>query len=183
MIPATLTGLLVGGAVAAFGAGTGYAQWRGLKALRGRTHVPSDERAYFASRYRRRLLTGFVLVAIGLLIGGAYLFGLEGAAADLRPEPAPEAVDGAEAPKPEMTPEQKDLVRRWALYWCGVVVLVFALFGLALVDVLATRRYWLGVYRELRDDHQARLRRDLAVHKSHREEARNAKLRRGDSGA
>ncbi len=157
--------------VVALGLLTGAAQVRGLRRLAARAHVPSDERAYLRARFRRRLLTAGILVVIGLMIGGAYLSGLERATDALAP-----AVAEGEA-KPEMTPEQKDQFRVWVLYWTGVVVLAFALTGLAFLDAVATRRYWLIVYKELRDDHQQRLRRDLAVHKQHVNETRNGRFK------
>ena len=104
-----------------FGLLTAWFQLRGQAALRARTHVPSDELAYLRGRYRRRLLTGVLLVVIGLLIAGAFLSGLEpqidaliasGEAAD------PET-------KPELTPEQKTLLKVWGGYWTVVAVLVW----------------------------------------------------------
>ena len=60
---------------------------------------------------------------------------------------------------------------------------MFALVGLATVDAFATRRYWLAQYRALRDDHQTRLRRDLAVYKQHREQTRGGGTNRlGEAG-
>ena len=151
---------------------TGGVQVRGLRRLAERKHVPSDEYAFLRSRYRRRLLTGIVLVAIGGLIGGAYLSGLE-RQADALGEPRDVAEN---EPKPPMTEEQKQLVRVWTAYWAGVLVLVFVLMGLAVMDSLASRRYWLEQYRQLREDHQTKLRRDLAVHKQQWEQARAGRL-------
>jgi hypothetical protein len=151
---------------------TGGLQVRGLRRLAERKHVPSDEYAYLRSRYRRRLLTGVVLVAIGGLIGGAYLSGLE-RQADALGEPREVAEN---APKPPMSDEQKQLVRVWVAYWAGVLVLVFMLMGLAVLDSLASRRYWLEQYRQLREDHQTKLRRDLAVHRQQWEQARAERL-------
>jgi hypothetical protein len=147
----------------ALGLVTGWWQVRGLRRLAARGHVPSDERAYLRNKYRRRLLTGFVLVAVGGLIGGAYLSGLERQADALG---EPRTADGQ--PKPEMTPEQRQFVRLWGLYWIGVIVLVFSLVGLALLDAVSTRRFWLSQLRNLREEHQTKLRRDLAVHKQTR---------------
>ncbi len=151
---------------------TGGFQIRGLRQLAERKHVPSDEYAYLRSRYRRRLITGAVLVAIGLQIGGAYLSGLE-RAADALAEPREVAENDQ---KPPMTDDEKQLVRVWVAYWAGVLVLVFVLFGLALTDSLASRRFWLEQYRQLKEDHQTKLRRDLAVHKQQWEQARAERL-------
>ena len=53
---------------------------------------------------------------------------------------------------------------------------MFALVGLALVDALATRRYWLTLYRQIKDDHQAKLRRDLAVYRQQKEQTRGGRI-------
>jgi hypothetical protein len=160
---------------------TGWLQVRGLRRLAERKHVPSDEHAYLRSRHRRRLLTGAVLVAIGGMIGGAYLSGLEKAADALA---APREVAENDQ-KPPMTDEQKQTVRVWIGYWAVVLVLVFVLFGLAVMDSLASRRYWLEQYRQLKEDHQTKLRRDLAVHRQQWEQSRAERLgnRSGDGGA
>lgn len=153
---------------------TGVWQVRGLRALAERKLVPSDEYAYFRARYRRRLVTAALLVSVGAMIGGAYLSGMT-RVADQLGQPRPEGVADDQAPKPEMTEEQKEFVRVSLAYWSIVLILVFALIGLATVDAFATRRYWLAQYRALRDDHQARLRRDLAVYKQNQEQNRSGR--------
>jgi ABC-type Fe3+ transport system permease subunit len=157
----------------AFGLLTTWLQLRGRAALRKRTHVPSDELAYLSGRYRRRLLTGVLLSVIGVLISTAFLSGLE-------PQ-IDELIDAAQKSKVEnngegreMTPDQKQLVKVWGGYWTVVVVLVLVVFGLAFADALATRRYAVSQYRIIREDHEAKLRRDLAVHKAQHDARRNA---------
>ena len=157
----------------AFGLLTSWLQLRGRAALRTRTHVPSDELAYLSGRYRRRLLTGVLLSVIGVLIATAFLSGLE-------PQ-IDELIDVAQKSKVEnngegreMTPDQKQLVKVWGGYWTVVVVLVLVVFGLAFADALATRRYAVSQYRIIREDHEAKLRRDLAVHKAQHDARRNA---------
>jgi hypothetical protein len=172
--PTTLA-LVLATALIALGLVTSWYQARGLHGLAARRHVPSDEYAYFRGRYRRRLLTGAILVSIGALIGGAYLSGME-RAADRLGEERPPAAD-PDTPKPPMTDAEKQFVRFWGVYWILVLILVFALVSLATIDAVATRRYWLSQYRILRDDHTAKLRRDLAVYKQAREQARAGRLR------
>jgi hypothetical protein len=158
----------------AFGLLTGYFQLRGMTALHARTHVPSDELAYLRGRHRRRLITGGLIAVIGGLIGGAFLFGLEGGIDALVATP-----EGADPDaKRELTPEQKVQVKVWVGYWTGVVVLVFAVLAFAFADALATRRYAAQQYKIIRDDHEAKLRRDLAVHKA-QHDARRAATRGG----
>ncbi len=154
-----------------FGLLTGWFQLRGRAALNARTHVPSDELAYLRGRYRRRLVTGILLAVIGGLIAAAFLSGLEQQIDALIA--TGEAADPAN--KPDLTPEQKSLLKVWGGYWTVVVVLVLVVFGFALADAMATRRYALQQYRIIREDHQAKLRRDLAVHKAQRGERRTGR--------
>jgi hypothetical protein len=176
MTPAQVA-VALGLAIVALGVVTGAAQVRGLRRLARRTHVPSDELKYLRGKHRRRLVNGAVLVAIGGMVAGAYLSGMEDAADRLG---QPRAAPGE--PKPPMTDGERNLLRFWGVYWIAVVVLVFVLVALALSDTLATRRYWLGIYRELRDAHQTGLRRDLAVYRQHKDQNRAGPGRLGPVG-
>ena len=155
-----------------FGGVTGWLQYRGLKRLAARAHVPSDEFAYLRGRHRRRMATGILLAVIGSLIGGAYISGMEP-----RVDALTKKADGGEEPQPkrEMTPEEKQLVRVWIGFWISVLVLVFVVIGFAFADTFATRRYALQQYQLIREDHQAKLRRDLAVYRAQKEANRGGK--------
>ena len=153
--------LLLGGLTAGL-------QVRGLRRLTARKLVPSDERAYLRGRYRRRLVNGLLLAALGALLGGAYLSGME-ARVDALAAPRPAGEDGE---KPPMTDDQKALFRVWSLYWAGTVTVLACVVGLAGMDVVANRRYLHGQLKQLRDEHQTKLRRDLAVHRAQKEKHR-----------
>ena len=167
---ATQLALLVAVPLVLLGLASAWVQLRGMKQLRSRAHVPSDEFAYLRSRHRRRLLAGVVMITAGALIAGAYLSGLE-ARANAVAEPDPNAERDADG-KRVMTPDQRATVRAWGGYWMVVIGLAFVLLGIAVVDAWATRRYWLGVYRQLKDDHDVQLRRDLAVYRASKEQSR-----------
>jgi uncharacterized membrane protein YgcG len=167
--------LVLAAGLVLLGAATAYYQVRGLRALSARKHVPSDEHAYLRNRYRRRLLTAAILAALGGLIGGAYLSGME-RRADKLGEARPAPADADPADKPKMTDAEKQFVRFWTVYWTLVLVLVFLLVGLAMLDALSTRRYWLTLYRQIREEHQTKLRRDLAVYKRHKEQTRGGRF-------
>ena len=178
MSPIAPVAYLLAAGLLLFGGVTGYFQLRGLKALRLRSHVPSDELAYLRGRYRRRLVIGGLLAVIGALIGGAYLSGLEPKIDALITHPPP--AEGEDPPpKRELTPEEKTLVRVWGAYWIAVLVLVFAVLGLALADTLATRRYAIGQYKILKEEHEEKLRRDLAVHKAQHDRRGGGRMRGG----
>ena len=166
--------LTLAGTLTLLGAGTAVVQVRGLRRLAARARVPSDERAFYRGRYRRRLVVAAVLLAAGGMIGGAYLSGMEARAAAIgegrrRAEADPDALPNVSRPVPD---QDRQFVRLWGLYWIAVVGLVFALVGLALNDAWASRRYWYAQYRRLREEHQTKLRRDLAVYKSQKSDRR-----------
>jgi hypothetical protein len=160
--------LLIGIPLVIVGILSGFAQLRSQRELRERKHVPSDEFAYLKGRYRRRFFVSVLFVLVGAMIAGAYLSGMEARADDLG-EKKP---SDAEGEKKEMTPEQKSFVRIWAAYWVTVAAVALLLIGIALYDAIATRVYWLKIYREMREEHNSQLRRDLAVYKQQKEHPR-----------
>lgn len=141
-------------------------QLRGLRRLAARSHVPSDEQSYLRRRHRLRLANGVILTLIGGMIAGAYLSGMEARAdrgrAAFVPPAGPDVPDGTVPPP---TPEEKLFFRFWSSYWIAVLVLASVLIFCAIADAVETRRYGLKMYREMRDEHRARLARDLAVFK------------------
>jgi MFS family permease len=167
MNPQVVSGSLLAVVLLLFGGVTAWWQWRGRQELAKRKMVPSDERAYFARRYRRRFLTGVILCIIGLMIGGAFLTGMERRADHLG-----EARQNEVGEKAPMAEEDRQFVRFWGAYWIVVLVLVFVVIGMAFRDAWATRRYWLSQYRQISEDHQTKLRRDLAVYKQHKQNSR-----------
>lgn len=171
MDPATIAALALAIPLVAFGLVSGALQVHGMRRLRERKHVPSDESAYLRGRYRRRLTAAAVMVTIGALIAGAYLSGMERRAdAFGGPKPdEPAAADGGPKPTADAA---RQFARFYGLYWIAVIVLAFVLVGLAVSDAWATRRYWMSVYRAMREDHQTQLRRDLAVYKQQKEQQR-----------
>jgi len=178
-----MVAVCLGAVLIAFGSTTAWLQHRGKRRLSARQHVPSDELRYFTARHRRRFMTGCLIAVIGAMIAGAYLTGLEPSIDALTPPKdvaAAEQADGPPSEPKQLTPEQKQLVRMWAFYWGGIFVLAFAVLGCAFADALATRRYWLGQFRVLRDDHEQKLLRDLAVYRAQREQNRMKGLAEAD---
>ncbi len=155
---------------------SGYFQVRGLKTLAARKHVPSDEYSYLRNRHRRRLLVAGVLVLTGGLIAGMYLSGF-----DHRVDRILEAKKSAEEAGTDISDEDKLALKLWGTYWIAVLVLVFVLLGLAVVDAWATRRFWYKIFREMRDDHNTKLRRDLAVYRTLKDQSRG-RFGRGRGG-
>ena len=171
MNPSTVAALFVAVPLALLGLVSGLFQVRGMRRLKARTHVPSDELKYLDRPAPPAADPGAgVMVLIGGLIAGAYLSGME-QRADALGEPDP-AAPRDEAGKRVIPAEDRQFVRAWGVYWIVVIVLAFGLIGIAVVDAWAARRYWMGVYREMKEDHDTKLRRDLAVYKQQVEQQR-----------
>jgi hypothetical protein len=168
VIPPLAVPFFLAGPLVALGVASGYFQVRGLRALAARKHVPTDEYSYLRNRYRRRLLVGGILVLVGGLIAGAYLSGFES-----RVDRIIEAKRAAEAAGGDIADGDKLVLQLWGGYWIVVITLVFVLLALAVVDAWSTRRYWFKVLREMRDDHNTKLRRDLAVLRQHKDSRGN----------
>ncbi len=170
-----VAGLSLAAVLVLLGLGTGWRQRRALARLAARRVVPSDERAYLRGQARRRLAVAGVLVVIGGMIGGSFLSGME-ARADAIGDRGAAAGDG---PRPPADPDDKAFFRFYTGYWIAVVVLVFAAGCLAVADFWATRRFWLRAYVQIRDDHNARLRRDLALHRTQKMDERETRIKKG----
>lgn len=160
MDQATVIALALAVPLVGIGVGSIVAQVRGRRALAARQYVPTDEANYLRGRHRRRMTCGSVMVVIGLMIAGAYLSGMEAKASAGRKafNQVPVAEGGEQA-----TPEEKRFFRFWSWYWIVVVSLLGVLVFVATTDAWATRKFGLTILRELRDEHKARLARDLAV--------------------
>ncbi len=168
-------GLTLATALVVFGLGTAARQRRAVARLRAERFLPSDDRAYLRGQVRRRVATGGVLVAIGGLIAGYYLSGMD---ARMDAVVAKERNANPAAPiDPDEDRADKDFTRLVAGYWSGVLGLVFVAGCLAVFDFWATRRYWMAQYKLLKQDHEAKLQRDLAVYRQAKENDRMHRLR------
>ncbi|HEY3789578.1 MAG TPA: hypothetical protein VGL71_12030, partial [Urbifossiella sp.] len=70
-------GIILSVSLLAFGIGTAARQRVTLRRLHGERFLPSDERAYLRGQVRRRLLTSGIVGLIGVMIGWAFLSGME----------------------------------------------------------------------------------------------------------
>lgn len=180
-----VVGLIIAAGLVALGVGTAHRQRRAVRRLREEKYLPSDDRAYLKGQVRRRLGTAAVLVLLGGLIGGVFLSGLHARATEIaeRRDRAAAAAAGPDAdpgrpPDPPPPPSGDDirLFKVWAGCWIGVLVLVFVACCLAVLDFWATRKYWMAQYKLLRTEHEAKLRRDLAVYRQAKDNERLTRM-------
>lgn len=168
-----LIGVILAAVLLLLGLGTLWRQSVLLEGLRQRTHIPSDERVFLQGQIRRRNVMAGVLVILGLLIGGSFLGGIEAHATEL-----------GERQQTGQTPDENDkrFLQLYTGLWIIIILLLAGLISLSLVDAWAARRYWMGVFHRLREDHNILMQRDLALYRQQRLEEREARIRRGLEG-
>jgi hypothetical protein len=154
------------------GLGVGLYHWRGLAELRGRKNVPTDEYRYLKDRGYRRLASSLILILLGLQLILAYTTGQEAKADALGNASRDPQQTLDEKGVPVMSADQKWFMRLWGIYWIVAVVQIFLLVGLAAADAISARRYWFGLYQEMRQQHVATLQRDLAVYHQQKAQSR-----------
>src|SRR5262245_49718458 len=104
--------------------------------------MADEDRNYYRSQARRRMLASALLIVIGALIAIWYLSGMD------------ERMDGIQKRGEEPPPdEDKEFTRRFGYYWIGVILLLGAVVFVAVVDFIATRKYWMARYKEIKADH------------------------------
>lgn len=146
-------------------------QFRNLRRLKAETHVPSDDRKYLTNQAYRRIVTGVLLVGLAGMLSGAYFSGMERRAEDLGDQKRPVDEEGK---KQQMAQEDKDFVRFYAIWWIGILVLIFLVVSLAIVDLWATRRYAWAQLKRISTEHREVLERDLAMY---RQQKANERMR------
>ena len=158
-------GLVLAFLLMALGVGTAYRQMTTRRRLREERFLPSDERSYLRGQVRRRIVVGVALLAIGGLIAGYYLSGMDARMDEIkdRRKNLLPADDGGRPD--EVDPADKQFAKFVISYWIGILCLVFVIACAAILDFWATRKYWMAQYRIIKEDHEAKLRRDLAVYR------------------
>lgn len=160
---AYVVSLLISIPLILFGCYSIYKQVKNKKKLAQEAFVPPDEKTYLQTLYFRRIFCGVLMVLIGGMIAGTYLSGFE-AKADAGRAAFQQQPDQNGKPPPP-TEEERRFFRIWSIYWIIVICLLGLLLFIAFTDAWATRKHGLKILRELRDEHKAKLARDLAVFK------------------
>lgn len=152
------------------GVGAGARQLVTLARVRTQLYMADEDRRYYRGQARRRLLASGLLVVIGGMIAFYYLSGM-----DRRMDEVGARAQGAPAAE-----EDKEFTRRVGMYWIAVILLLGVAVAVAVVDFIATRKYWMARYREIKADHETKLQRDLAVFRRQKLNDRARGLRKSD---
>jgi hypothetical protein len=144
------------------GVGAGLRQVRTLKGLRTEPYVATEDRRYFGGQAVRRLVISGLLLIVGGMISIYYLSGM-----DARMDAIPERnkAGGQPAPDDPQAASDKEFTKLVGVYWIVVILLLGAVVAVALMDFWATRKYWMVRYKEIKEDHETKLQRDLAVYR------------------
>jgi uncharacterized membrane protein YjgN (DUF898 family) len=159
-------GLVFAALLVLLGLSAGLRQFAQLSRVRAQPYMADEDRRYFRMQARRRMVASTLLVVIGGMIAFYYLSGM-----DARMDAIPEG-DKSDA--------DWEFTRQVGYYWIAVILLLGLVVTIALVDFMATRKYWMARYKEIKADHEAKLQRDLAVFRQQKLNDRAKGLKKPD---
>jgi uncharacterized membrane protein YdbT with pleckstrin-like domain len=166
--------VIVGYLFAAFlillGLGAGSRQLVTLARVRAQPYIADEDRRYYRGQARRRMLASGLLIVIGAMIAYYYLSGMDARMDEI----------GAKQQQVPPAEEDKEFTRQVGMYWIGVILLLGVVVTVAVIDFIATRKYWMARYREIKADHEAKLQRDLAVFRQQKLSDRAKGLKKPD---
>ena len=160
-----VVGLIFAVFLGLLGIGAGMRQLVTLARVRTEHFMAEEDRRYYRAQARRRMLASGLLVIIGLLIAIYYLSGMDARMVE---------------DKRRETEEDKDFAKAVGFYWISVILLVGVVIAVAVIDLIATRKYWMARYKEMKADHEAKLQRDLAVFRQQKLNDRARGLKKPD---
>jgi hypothetical protein len=172
-----VVGLILAAIPLVLGLGAGYRQVAALKRIRAEPHMAGEDRRYFRRQATRRLvISGFLLLLSGMIFF-YYLSGM-----DARMDAIPERNKGAGEPPADDPQAQadKEFTSLVGIYWIVIILILGVWVGMAVADVIATRKYWMARYKELKADHETKLQRDLAVYRQQKLNERAKGLKKSD---
>jgi cell division protein FtsB len=133
-----------------------WRQWLLAQWLRTQEQMRPEERAHFRGRILRRLMGVVLLLVLAVQLGGLFGRNILG---DL--DRLVEKGPVAKAEGKKLTAEEEAFVRFAMTYVGGMALVLFALLGVALWDVLSIRRWGTMHMRRLRADRQALMERQF----------------------
>lgn len=168
-------GLLFAASLLLLGLGAGYRQIVGLRRVRAEPFMAAEDRTYYRRQAVRRLGISFLLLILSGMIVTFYASGMD-ARMDAIPERNKEGPESDAQDKAD-----KEFTRQMAVYWIVVIGFLGVFVWLAVLDVWATRKYWMRRYKELKAEHEIRLRRDLALYRQQKLNERAPGLKKPDA--
>lgn len=149
-----LTGIVMG--LALF---YGLRQFLALGRVRLLTDISDEERQYLRRQTWIRLLGCLFMLALGTMLAGAYVSGLERKANELGEHMEKQQAEGKEV---VLDGEQLAFREFYRWYWLGVLALLLAILILAGLDILTIRRFRKRQMQQISSDRKAMLQEELA---------------------
>jgi hypothetical protein len=134
-----------------------WQQFRSLAWLKTDAELSDEDRRYFRKQAIRRLIGCGLLVAIGLMISGYYISGLDEWATKMG-----ERVAAKDGPPPAADPDAQRTKNLFAGYLIVVLLLLLALVIVAALDYWAIRGYGARHLKQIQSDRKAMLEHELA---------------------
>ena len=125
-----------------------------------------DERRFLRRQAWRRLVNSGLMVVLAGMLAGAYAFGMQQRLDELGDRR--ERIRQVEGAAGKMNDEDRRFTRISGGYWIGFLLLLGLILAMALVDLLATRRYALMKLRQIQTDRRAMLQRQLDRYRQER---------------
>lgn len=137
--------------------------WRRLRT----EAMASDDRRYLRGLCQRRTVNAILLLTLAGMLSGAYFGGQDEVNRILQLR--------HQEPPGEPTPEDREFIKWWAIYWMAVLALLFVVIAIAIADYAATSLYGRQQLRRIQNEQRTLLERDLAVY---RQQKLNERARR-----
>jgi hypothetical protein len=140
----------------------GFRQFAALKRVRAQPYMAEEDRTYFRRQAKRRLLMSGFLLVMGTQIYVYYLSGMDARLDDI---PERNRTIGQPASDDPQARSDKEFTQLAVIYWIVIILILGFVVFMTVLDVWATRQYWMARYKELKADHEIKLQRDLAVYR------------------
>ena len=143
----------------------GRRQLQTLRAWRGAGEMSTEDRYYSYRQAWRRLLGCALMVVLAGLLGGWYLSGLDHETRHLSTE---RDVAAGQADPAPLNAEQKRSVNQYVWYWIVATLVVLGMLILAIIDLMAIRRYGIRHLRKIQTERRAMIEQELSAYRSQR---------------
>jgi hypothetical protein len=151
---------LFGGVFVVLLAVAGYYAWRQVRTLRG-LRAPDarseDERRFLRSQAWRRIVgSGLMVIFAGLLVGSLAFNPALRKFSDRRDQARQNDEERV------LDPEERDFAFAFGVYWIVTLLVLLAILGTALLDLLAIRRFGRRQILQIQSDRRAMIEREVA---------------------
>jgi hypothetical protein len=139
----------------------GWRQYRQLQWLRAQTNLSLEDRIYFRRQIVRRLMGCLVLLVLAVQIAGLFYWDILGQLDRLSAIGDEARAKDVKLGPEDMKPEQREFLNFALTYLLVMALSILLLMLVAMIDVMAIRRYGMRHRRRIREDRRAMLERQL----------------------